>query len=227
MLMKNNLIIASPSRERIVSWMTGLDGFVKVSIVTAKLDILLDDVVRIKPDVLLLDFDLLKLNGPNRIAQLRKICAETKTIVLSGAISEDVEWNLFKSGARGCCKCDIDPDHLNQVVKAVNEGELWLRRSLTGRLIEELGEITSKNRAYQASLDLLNNLTQREYDIAMHVGKGESNKQIAKSFAITERTVKAHLTEVYHKLGVTDRINLALIFSTDDVDQRRGESQFQ
>ena len=65
-------------------------------------------------------------------------------------------------------------------------------------------------------LGLLNKLTHREYDIAVRVGNGENNKQIAKSCGITERTVKAHLTEVFQKLGVTDRLNLALVLSADD-----------
>lgn len=206
--------------------MTGLDGFVKVSLITDSLEILWDDVVRNKPEILLLDFDLLKLNGSNNIAQLRKLCMETKAIVLSSAISEDMEWNLFKSGARGCCRNDIKPDLLNQVVLAVNQGELWIRRSLTCRLIDEWGKTTSKNKAYQASLGLLNKLTRRQYEIAMHVGMGESNKQIAQSFAITERSVKAHLSDVFHKMGVTDRINLALIISADGSHQWKGEFQF-
>lgn len=225
--MKNNLIIASPNRESILPWMAGLNGFVMVSIITDRLDMLWDDVVRIKPEVLLLDFDLLKLDGLNCVAQLRRLCLETRTIVLSDTISEEVEWNLFKAGVRGCCQNDIKADLLNQVVIAVNQGELWIRRSLTCRLIDELGERTSRKNAYLPSLGLLNNLTQREYEIAVRVGMGESNKQIAQSFAITERTVKAHLTEVYQKLRITDRLNLALIISADDLDQRRGETRLQ
>ena len=225
--MKNNLIIASPNRERILSWKQGLNGFVNTFIITDRLDILWDDVVRIKPEVLLLDIDLLKLNGLNGDADLKRLCTETKVIVLSGAISEDMEWNLLKAGVRGCCRNDTTPDLLKQVVMAVSQGELWIRRSLTCRLIDEIGKITSKNKAYRASLSLLNNLTQREYDIAVHVGQGECNKQIAQSCAITERTVKAHLTEIYLKLGVTDRLNLALIISADNLHQRRGESQSQ
>ena len=225
--MKKNVIIASPERERIITWMAGLDGFARVSINTDKLGILLDDVSRIKPEALLLDFDLLRFNGLNNIVQLRKICAEARTIVLSDTISEDAEWNLLKAGIRGFCPKDIKPDLLNQVLIAVNNGELWIRRSLTCRLIDELGKTTSKNKAYRSHLGLLNTLTQREFDIAVRVGKGESNKEIAQTYAITERTVKAHLTEVYSKLGIADRLNLALIITTDDVQEWRNESSFQ
>jgi DNA-binding NarL/FixJ family response regulator len=223
--MKNNLIIASPNKERILSWMQGLNGFVKFSIITDRLDILWDDVVRIEPEVVLLDLDLLGLKYLSDVARLRRLCTETRVVILSGTISEDMEWELLKAGVRGCCRHEISSELLKQVVMAVQQGDLWIRRTLTCRLVDELGNISSKNKAYRSSHDLLNKLTQREYDISLHVANGESNKQIAKLCAITERTVKAHLSEVFHKLGIADRINLALIISANDPNKERGESE--
>ena len=95
---------------------------------------------------------------------------------------------------------------------AVQQGELWIRRSLSWHLLNELVTITQeKNRIKQAVGELLANLTRREYEIATLVGNGETNKQIARRLDITERTVKAHLTEVFRKLDVADRLKLALI----------------
>lgn len=95
---------------------------------------------------------------------------------------------------------------------AVQQGELWIRRTLTCRLLDELGLIIrEKNQIKQAASNLLVNLTQREHEIATLVGNGESNKQIAQRLSITERTVKAHLTEIFRKLDVADRLKLALI----------------
>jgi DNA-binding NarL/FixJ family response regulator len=213
----NNLILASLNGDRLVSWQRGLDNFVIKTFLIDRLDTFVDDVVRIKPQVILLDFDLLGLNGSNGAASLRKLCAEAKTIIItSGEISEDIEWELFKTGVRGCCQSDIKAQLLSQVVMAVQRGELWIRRTLTRRLVDELGKSTSKNKAYRTALSLLNTLTQREYDIAVRVGNGESNKQIAQACAITERTVKAHLTEIFLKLGISDRLNLALVLSADN-----------
>lgn len=213
--MSNNLILASPDQDRPTFWKQGLSGFVSTTLIVGGLDALLDSIAQIKPEVMLLDFDLLKLNELNGTANLNKLCVTTKVIILSGGISEDVEWNLLKIGVRGCCPNDIKPQFIKQVVMSVQQGELWIRRTLTGRLIDELGKTTSKNKAYMASLDLLNNLTQREFDIAERVKNGENNKEIAKSCVITERTVKAHLTEIYKKLGVADRLNLALTLLAD------------
>ena len=68
-----------------------------------------------------------------------------------------------------------------------------------------------KKHIEQAVNSLLENLTKREYEIALLVGRGESNKQIARQLDITERTVKAHLTEIFRKLAISDRIKLALL----------------
>jgi DNA-binding NarL/FixJ family response regulator len=220
--MKNNLVIASSCQDNLVYWKNGLSSLVSTTIVIDGLGKLKEDIVHAKPEVLLLDYDLLGSN--NNVSLLRRICAETKTIVMGADISEDIEWELLKSGVRGCCRNDIEPQLLQQVFTAVKDGELWIRRTLTSRLIDELGKTTAKNRAYRASLGLLNKLTQREYDIAVRVGNGESNKLIANSCGITERTVKAHLTEVFQKLGVTDRLKLALVMSAKDRSDDFGDS---
>ena len=211
----SNLILASSDRNRATSWKQGLNDFSCTTFVLDGMDGFLNDVVRIRPDVLLLDSDLLILNNTVDLRVLSRICTETRAIVLAGEISEDFEWTLLKAGVRGCCPNDLKPQDLKQVVLAVQQGELWIRRRLTSRLVDELGKTTSKNKAYRSKFGLLHNLTQREFDIALRVSKGESNKQIAQECSITERTVKAHLTEVFQKLGVTDRLNLALFMSSD------------
>ena len=210
--MANNLILASPCQNRLTSWKLGLNDFVCTTLATDSLGTLRDNVVQAKPSILLLDFNLLGLNG---VASLKSICTETKTIIFGDAVSEHMEWILLKAGVRGYCQSDINPNLLKQIVEAVQQGELWIRRTLICRLIEELTKTTQNNISHRASFSLLNKLTQREYDIALRVESGESNKQIARSCAITERTVKSHLTEVYLKLGVTDRLNLALIMTAD------------
>ena len=196
-----HLVLASPNQDRPSLWKQGLGSFSVTTLKAHGLPPLLDHTVRTNPEMLLLDFDLLKLNDLDCAADLGRLCTTTKVIVLSGIISEDTEWSLLKSGVRGFCLNDSKPQLIKQVVEAVQQGELWMRRTLTCRLLDELGKTSSKNKTYQASLSLLNNLTQREFDIAVRVGNGENNKQIAQACAITERTVKSHLTEVYQKLG--------------------------
>jgi len=216
----NNLIIASTNLERLALWKKVLSGtistiLIKEKLIKNRLDALRNEVERNKPGTLLLDIDCLGLNDTHDVITLRSLCAETNTIILSNDVTEELEWELLKVGIRGCCRSDVKPLLLNQVVAAVQQGQLWLRRTLICRLVDELGKTTSKNKAYRDSLSLLNKLTQREYDIAVRVRNGQSNKQIAMECAITERTVKAHLTEVFLKMGVSDRLNLALVLSTE------------
>jgi DNA-binding NarL/FixJ family response regulator len=217
-----NLILAGPYKDRLASWARGLEGIVSATVIADKLDAIKDNVIKNKPHALLLDFELIGLNGANGAASLRSLCAESRIIIMGNDLSEDLEWELLKAGVRGCCQNDIKPEFLKQVIVAVQNGELWIRRSLTSRLVDEFSKSTPKNKAYQSTLSLLNKLTRREYDIAVRVGKGENNKQIAKACAITERTVKAHLTEIYLKLGVTDRLNLALVISADNRSDMSG-----
>lgn len=218
----SNLILASSNEKRLAFWMQGLSGFsnatlVKDDLAIGKLDALRLEVMRMNPQVLLLDYDLLGFESSYSFGSLRKLCAETKIIILSGEISEETEWELLRAGIRGCCQRDVAPELLKQIVMAVKEGELWIRRALVGRLVDELAKAASiKNNAYRGPLGLLNKLTQREYDIAVRVGFGDSNKQIAQACGITERTVKAHLTGIFNKLGVVDRLNLALVLASDN-----------
>ncbi|MBI5891267.1 MAG: response regulator transcription factor [Nitrosomonadales bacterium] len=211
--MTNNLMIASTCQNKAASWKLELDGFVSTTLIADSMGALRAEVEQIKPEVVLLDYGLL---GADDVVSLSRISTQTRIVIIGGDISEEMEWKLLKAGVRGCYRNDADTKFLKQVVMAVRDGELWIRRTLTCRLIDELGRTTAKNKAYRVSLGLLNKLTQREYDIAVRVGNGESNKLIAKACGITERTVKAHLTEVFQKLGVTDRLNLALVLSADE-----------
>lgn len=205
------IILASSSPDRLARWKQGVLGATKIFCVES-FDLLRDGLVRIKPQILLLDHDLPGLDSPAGIADLKKLSPDTKIVILSRALSDETEWELFKAGVRGCCKKDLEPKQLDSVIVAIQQGELWIRRTLTCRLLDELGIIAlEKNKIKQAARDLLANLTRREQEIAMLVGNGESNKQIAQRLAITEGTVKAHLTEIFRKLDVADRLRLALI----------------
>ncbi len=191
----------------------GTQGNTRLSFVD-NLELLKNNLVRITPSILLLDYDLPQLGGTAGVAELMKLSPETRVIILSNPISAETEWELFRAGVRGCCHKDIATKQLKHIVTVVEQGELWIRRSLTVRLLEELGAIASeKDQIKLAASNLLANLTQREHEIATLVGHGENNKQIAQRLAISERTVKKHLTEVFRKLNIEDRLKLALIIT--------------
>ena len=213
------ILLASASEGTLACWEQGLSDFAS-TLCVGNFDSLRDSLVRIKPKILLLDHEFPGLDSSAGIPGLVKLSPETRIIVLGITLSDQVEWALFKAGVRGCCPKNVEPTQLKRVVEAVQQGELWMRRSVTCRLLDELGIIAlEKNQLKQATKDLLANLTQRESEIATLVGIGESNKQIALHLAITERTVKAHLTEIFRKLDVADRLKLALLV-TGSMDTR-------
>lgn len=216
------LVLASSCRSRLASWEHGLCGLARTFLVADEFDALKNTFSQSRPQLLLLDHELHGLDGANGTACLKRLFPDARIIISGNSLSDDAEWELFKIGVRGCCRSDIDPQFLKGIVVAVQQGELWIRRTLTYRLLDELKSVaTGKHRVYRAELELLDSLTQREYEIAVRAGNGENNKQISQGLDITERTVKAHLTEIFRKLGIADRLKLVLILSADQRQARR------
>lgn len=118
------------------------------------------------------------------------------------------------AGARGYCHALATPEMLRDVAAAVSHGGLWVGPELMNRLIRSL-PATAVSRSQEEALDLAA-LTERERETAQRVAQGYSNKEIARQLDITERTVKAHLSAIFAKLGLRDRLQLALRFRQTD-----------
>jgi DNA-binding NarL/FixJ family response regulator len=131
------------------------------------------------------------------------------TVVVASSEPNDAEGIMaMEAGAAGYCHIYANPATLRQVIEVVSSGELWVGRSLLTRLLRGVsGKLppASVERAHWRSP-----LTEREIEVAQLAAHGESNLVIADQLGITERTVKAHLTTIFSKLGVTDRLQLAL-----------------
>lgn len=183
----------------------------------------------LKPSVLLLDGDLPGLNGSDEIMELLKLSSATKIIVFTSYPDEKTQIRILRSGARGFCNKDVDHVLLRRAVEMVRKGEVWASRRILARMLDEVGTLaasgsiplpadrvdTGEEAGRQAprALDMrfpMDRLTPREKEIAALVGSGRSNKEIATQLHISESTVKAHLTTIFRKLRVTDRLGLAL-----------------
>ena len=137
-----------------------------------------------------------------------------KILVIGQSWSDDKQIEALASGCSGYCEIDT-ADHL--LLKAANHlltGDIWIQRHLIPRLINALAELSGdlrKNRHHQQdSENKLTLLSKRELDVAELIKTGESNKAIAARLNISERTVKAHLTSIFNKLEIPDRLHLAL-----------------
>jgi two-component system nitrate/nitrite response regulator NarL len=165
-----------------------------------------------KPDVLLLDRDLPGMDGVERLSALHRLCPSTRIVFFTGRQDEREAIDVLKAGARGYCIKEIESSHLRKAVKVIRDGEVWAGRRVICQLLAELTSCTEKEREdgpAQAEV-YLRYLTPRERQISLLVSEGSCNKEIANRLNISERTVKAHLTVVFHKLQISDRLRLGL-----------------
>lgn len=109
------------------------------------------------------------------------------------------------AGAVGYVHAYTPVQALDRVLRHVMTGEIWVGKSMLSRMLSQIGQAVS-----EPDQDWARSLTVRERDVARYVAQGHSNQSIADSLGITERTVRAHISSIFEKLGVTDRLMLAL-----------------
>jgi DNA-binding NarL/FixJ family response regulator len=207
------VLLASPSAEIRRRWRLGLGRLAtREARDRARLELLFTE---LKPRVVLLDLALPGLRGAEDLVALQRLSPASRIVLLAATPSEPEGLAAFRAGARGYCHREIDPGLLAKAVEVVQKGEIWAGRALISRLVEALAARTRQ--AGQAAATRkhprLAVLTRREREIALLVAGGGANKEIAARAGVTERTVKAHLTTIFRKLGVSDRLRLALLLS--------------
>jgi two-component system, NarL family, nitrate/nitrite response regulator NarL len=133
---------------------------------------------------------------------------EARLVALSDTPTDAQALDLMERGAVGYCHSHAGGAMLGQVATVVANQGLWVGTNLLQRLIRaSLGSAPSDG----SGKGRLDDLSGREREVADLVGRGSSNKEIARRLDITERTVKAHLSAIFMKLGVRDRLHLALL----------------
>jgi DNA-binding NarL/FixJ family response regulator len=130
--------------------------------------------------------------------------ASTPVVVVSNVPSEREALSAIVTGARGYCHAWASPEQLREVAQVVSRGGYWVGQALMSKLINVV------TRSQSIGDELPGELSEREAEVAREVVSGRSNKEISRVLGITERTVKAHLGAIFVKLGVRDRLQLAL-----------------
>jgi DNA-binding NarL/FixJ family response regulator len=131
-------------------------------------------------------------------------------VVLADDPEDAVVVRAIELGAAGCCNSRAAPEVLQQVALVVGHGGLWVGQSLLQRLVSSTARILGQRPEKPKNEDWASKLSEREREVAERVAKGASNKEIAEQMGITERTVKAHLTAIFEKLRLRDRLQLSL-----------------
>lgn len=133
-------------------------------------------------------------------------------VVVMSAVPSDSEAAIYlTSGAAGYCHLESVPQQLQDIAGVVEKGGYWMPSNLLQQLVSLVSSTTAKMPA--AAVDF-SDLTVREYEVAQLVGRGLSNREIAEFLGVTERTIKSHLTIVFDKLGIRDRVKLALMVNS-------------
>ena len=128
-------------------------------------------------------------------------------VVMTGVPGEDEAFTALSAGVRGYCHVKAAPEQLREIALVVENRGLWMPTQLMQRFLSVSTRMVPP--IVPDTLEL-NNLTSRETMVAERVAHGASNREIAEVLKISERTVKAHLTTSFEKLGVRDRVQLAL-----------------
>jgi DNA-binding NarL/FixJ family response regulator len=161
------------------------------------------------PDVVLMDIRMPRVNG---LEATRRVLAETKpphVIVLTTFGADEYVVDALAAGADGFLLKDTPPPEIVAAIRTVMVGEAILSPRATRTLITRLRAEPTGDRA-AAAVRRLDTLTEREHEVALAVGRGLSNAEIAKELYLSIPTVKAHVSRLFDKLGATNRVQIAI-----------------
>lgn len=167
----------------------------------------LDLVHRVNPDLLLLDLAMPAMTGLAALRELKTMQMRSHVLLLTAAIEQDEIADALNLGARGVVLKETASDVLFKSIDAIMSGQYWVGRTTvdlasTLRLLSSTASRTPARKNF--------GLTRRELEIIGVILGGFSNGDIARQFSISEKTVKHHLTNIFDKIGVSNRLELAL-----------------
>jgi two-component system, NarL family, nitrate/nitrite response regulator NarL len=169
----------------------------------------LDKVQELDPDVLLLDLRMPNLDGLSALQALQQTNKRTRVIILTASEDKNEFVQAMKLGCSGIVLKQTAPELIVKSIRKVHGGEIWLDSHTTAAVMRqfaapgEIGGGAGKSRERSP-------LSQREREIVQLVAQGYKNKEMAEKMFISEQTVKNHLHNIFDKLGVSDRLELAL-----------------
>ena len=154
---------------------------------------------RTKPDLILLDLSMPRLNGLEALPQLLEIVPEAKIVILTISEEDDDLLKVIQAGAHGYLEKNLNADDFLELLGGVERGEAALTGRSAARLMAKLAENRSPIKT------VTEYLTARELELLELVGEGFSNRAISESLSISTNTVKYHLKNIFQKLGAQNR----------------------
>jgi DNA-binding NarL/FixJ family response regulator len=164
-----------------------------------------DRAEQLRPDVILMDLVMPKLDGVAAMRELRARESSARVIVLTSFLDDERLMPAIQAGAAGYLLKDVEPAELARAIRAAHRGEAILDPTVAARVVNAIAD------GRTAAAPDQERLTRREYEVLELIARGRSNKRIALELGISEKTVKTHVGHIFAKLGVTDRTQAALL----------------
>jgi DNA-binding NarL/FixJ family response regulator len=168
----------------------------------------IDRIQDLKPDVILLDIGTSEMDGIELIRKINQQCPEARLLILSAAWDEATMVTALRAGAKGYVSKNASVADLRKAIRGVHQGDMWVERKLIARLLggEAFADVSGGN-AHDPANGVL---TAREQAVLRNLTLGGTNKDIAHSLLISEKTVKTHLRSIFRKLHLTRRLQAVI-----------------
>ena len=167
-------------------------------------------VLSLRPDVVLMDIRMVEMDGITATTALRRLNTPPQVIVLTTFQADEQVLSALRAGASGFLVKDTPPAEIINAVRLVASGDAIISPSVTSTLLAHFGNAQATER-HRAAAQRLSTLTDREREVARAIGSGESNAEVATSLYMSEATVKAHVSRLFTKLAVTNRVQIAIL----------------
>jgi two-component system nitrate/nitrite response regulator NarL len=165
---------------------------------------------REKPDIILLDLDLgLGCSGIDLMPQLLSAASDARILLLTGVRDSEAHQRAVSLGAVGLVLKEKAAEELFRAIEKVYAGELWLDRLLTAHVFKRMTR-NGWNGEVEPETDKISLLSEREREVVTLVSEGLKNREIAERLFISETTVRHHLTSIFSKLDVSNRLELVI-----------------
>ncbi len=172
----------------------------------------LDILRKSEVDLVLMDIRMPVMDGVEATKIIKEKYPHVKVLILTTFKEDEYIFEGLKNGADGYLLKDISSEELVKAMETVYSGNVLLQPEIAKKI---MGALIEKKTREDDKRDLVKELTRREYEIALLVGEGKTNKEISEILYITEGTVKNHLTNILDKLNLKDRTQLALLISKE------------
>lgn len=160
------------------------------------------------PDVVLMDISMPRMNGVEATRQIKRENPHIGIVVLTMHDEEEYIFDLVQAGATGYLLKDADSGQIAKAIRAVSQGESLIHPTVANKILTEFSLLADGKGRKSTRLE--HDLTEREITVLQLVAEGKTNKEIANHLDLSEKTVKNHVRNIFHKLHVYDRTQAAI-----------------